>query len=106
MVTAGVQYLIARTMVCPDDPGDSASGGHYRGDMLVMAGFAAGADRHQTRAGLFHHGQIGYMFLGAGVQAWDGDFSPDDARLLFKALLFPASGSVIGSGLPSRTEHL
>ncbi len=68
----------------PDDPGNSASGGHYRGDYAGNGRFRrAGADRHQTRAGLFHHEPDWLHVPGArrtGVGC--GDFPPDDARLL------------------------
>lgn len=68
----------------PDDPGNSASGGYYRGDYAGHGGFRrAGADRHQTRAGLFHHEPDWLHVPGAwrtGVGC--GDFPSDDARLL------------------------
>ncbi len=90
----------------PDDPGNSASGGHYRGDYAGNGRFRrAGADRHQTRAGLFHHEPDWLHVPGAwrtGVGC--GDFPSDDPCVL-------QSAAVPGvrfrhSGLPSRTEHL
>ncbi len=65
----------------------------------------AGADRHQTRAGLFHHEPDWLHVPGAwrtGVGC--GDFPSDDPCVL-------QSAAVPGvrfrhSGLPSRTEHL
>ncbi len=55
----------------------------------------AGADRHQTRAGLYSTmSQIGYMFTALGVQAWMR-FLSDDPCVLQSAALFWRPGSVI-----------
>lgn len=96
MVTAGV-YLIARThglfLMAPEVlnlVGIIGTG------TLILAGFSALVQTDIKRIlGYSTMGQVGYMFLALGVQAWDAAIFHLITHAFFKALLFLSSCSVI-----------
>jgi len=96
MVTAGV-YLIARMhVVFLQAPFTLELVGIIGMLTLLIAGFSAFAQTDIKRVLAYSTmGQIGYMFLALGVQAWDAAIFHLMIHAFFKALLFLASGSVI-----------
>jgi NADH-quinone oxidoreductase subunit L len=98
MVTAGV-YLIARTHVlfslAPEVQFAVAVIGALT---LLLAGFSALVQSDIKRVLAYSTiSQIGYMFLGLGVGAWQAAMFHFMTHAFFKALLFLAAGAVIVS---------
>ena len=103
MVTAGV-YLLARSAPLvyaePVVPLVICSIGAIT---ALLAGLdRRHPDRPQTSPGIFHHQQLGYMFMALGAGVGDVMFSAAVAAMFhlfthafFKALLFLGSGSVM-----------
>ena len=96
MVTAGV-YLIARTHVLYElAPEVQHLVGIIGAITLLMAGFTALTQNDIKKVLAFSTvSQIGYMFLGLGVGAWEASIFHLMTHAFFKALLFLTAGSVI-----------
>ena len=96
MVTAGV-YLIARTHVLYElAPEVQHLVGIIGAITLLMAGFTALTQNDIKKVLAFSTvSQIGYMFLGLGVCAWEASIFHLMTHAFFKALLFLTAGSVI-----------
>ena len=96
MVTAGV-YLIARTHVLYElAPEIQHLVGIIGAITLLMAGFTALTQNDIKKVLAFSTvSQIGYMFLGLGVGAWEASIFHLMTHAFFKALLFLTAGSVI-----------
>jgi len=96
MVTAGV-YLIARTHVLYElAPEVQYLVGVIGAITLLMAGFTALTQSDIKKVLAFSTmSQIGYMFLGLGVGAWESSIFHLMTHAFFKALLFLTAGSII-----------
>jgi NADH-quinone oxidoreductase subunit L len=96
MVTAGV-YLIARTHVLYEmAPEVQHLVGVIGAITLLMAGFTALTQNDIKKVLAFSTvSQIGYMFLGLGVGAYEASIFHLMTHAFFKALLFLTAGSVI-----------
>ncbi len=98
MVTAGV-YLIARTHVLfALAPAAQFAVAITGAATLLLAGFSA-LTQHDIKRILAYStvSQIGYMFLALGVGAWQAAMFHFVTHAFFKALLFLASGVIIGA---------
>ncbi|MGL5528882.1 MAG: NADH-quinone oxidoreductase subunit L [Plesiomonas shigelloides] len=96
MVTAGV-YLIARThVIFTLAPDVLYLVGFIGAVTLLLSGFAALVQTDIKRILAYSTmSQIGYMFLGLGVSAWDAAIFHLMTHAFFKALLFLSAGAVI-----------
>src|SRR5215468_9722848 len=96
MVTAGV-YLIARTHVLfAMAPAAQLAVAAVGAATLLVAGFSA-LTQHDIKRVLAYStiSQIGYMFLGLGVGAWQAALFHFLTHAFFKALLFLGAGVII-----------
>ncbi|MBA3581954.1 MAG: NADH-quinone oxidoreductase subunit L [Gammaproteobacteria bacterium] len=96
MVTAGV-YLIARLHTIFElSPTVLSLIGYIGAITLLLAGFAALAQRDIKRILAYSTmSQIGYMFLALGASAWGAAIFHLMTHAFFKALLFLSAGAVI-----------
>jgi len=103
MVTAGV-YLIARTHTLFElAPPVLAAVGIIGALTLILAGFAAIAQRDIKRVLAYSTiSQLGYMFVALGVGAWSAAIFHLMTHAFFKAALFLGAGAVI---LACQHEH-
>src|SRR5215471_2905764 len=98
MVTAGV-YLIARTHVLFSlAPAAQVAVAIVGAGTLLLAGFSA-LTQHDIKRVLAYStiSQIGYMFLGLGVGAWQAAIFHFMTHAFFKALLFLGAGVIINA---------
>jgi NADH-quinone oxidoreductase subunit L len=98
MVTAGV-YLIARTHVLfLLAPAAQFAVAIVGAGTLLLAGFSA-LTQHDIKRVLAYStiSQIGYMFLGLGVGAWQAALFHFMTHAFFKALLFLGAGVIINA---------
>src|SRR5215470_3049727 len=98
MVTAGV-YLIARTHVLFSlAPAAQVVVAIVGAGTLLLAGFSA-LTQHDIKRVLAYStiSQIGYMFLGLGVGAWQAAIFHFMTHAFFKALLFLGAGVIINA---------
>lgn len=96
MVTAGV-YLLARTHVLFQlAPAVQLAVAIIGAATLLLAAFSA-LNQHDLKRILAYStiSQIGYMFLAAGVGAWNAALFHFMTHAFFKALLFLAAGAVM-----------
>ena len=98
MVTAGV-YLIARTHILFSlAPAAQVAVAIVGAGTLLLAGFSA-LTQHDIKRVLAYStiSQIGYMFLGLGVGAWQAAIFHFMTHAFFKALLFLGAGVIINA---------
>jgi NADH-quinone oxidoreductase subunit L len=98
MVTAGV-YLIARMHVLFSlAPAAQLAVAIVGAGTLLLAGFSA-LTQHDIKRVLAYStiSQIGYMFLGLGVGAWQAAIFHFMTHAFFKALLFLGAGVIINA---------